>query len=63
MAEIRIGELRSQIEVTDTEALLSPRVLAQIVAAVEQALEKKTRDSQVRQAETRIAKQGEHKWL
>lgn len=54
MPEIRIGELSSQVEVTDTDALLSPRVLARIVAAVEAELEKKAREAEARQSQTRI---------
>lgn len=54
MAEIRIGEMRSEVEVTDTDALLSPRVLARIVAAVERELAEKSRGAEDRLRETRI---------
>ncbi len=58
MAEIRIGELTSQVEVTDTEALLAPRVLARIVEAVEAELMRKARDEAARESETRIGSEG-----
>ncbi len=54
MAEIRIGSLTSKVDVTDTDALLSPRVLARIVAAVEAELERKSREAEARTAQTRI---------
>ena len=58
MAEIRIGNLTSSIEVTDTNALLSPRVLAQIVQAVIEETERRKRDAQSRDALTRIGDGG-----
>lgn len=58
MAEIRIGNLSSAVEVTDSDALLNPRVLARIVAAVERALEEKARVGAAKDAETRIAEVG-----
>jgi len=54
MAEIRIGSLTSQVEVTDTDALLAPRVLARIVAAVEAELMRKAHDAAARDNDTRI---------
>lgn len=61
MAEIRIGELTSQIEVTDTNALLSPQVMARLVDAVAEELERRARDAQDREAQTRIGLQGGRK--
>ncbi|NRB36751.1 MAG: hypothetical protein HRU31_18915 [Rhodobacteraceae bacterium] len=58
MAEIRIGDLTSSIEVTDTDSLLSPRVLAQIVQAVIEETERRERDAQSRDAQTRIGDGG-----
>ncbi len=46
MAEIRIGELKSQVDVTDSDALLSPRILTRIVAMVEAELERKAREAE-----------------
>ena len=58
MAQVRIGELRSQVEVTDTDALLHPMVLARIVAAVEKQMEARERALADRQSETRIGPEG-----
>ncbi|MEL7097505.1 MAG: hypothetical protein AAGM84_01630 [Pseudomonadota bacterium] len=54
MAEVRIGELTSEVQVTDTDALLHPMVLARIVAAVEAQMEAKDRARADKDAETRI---------
>ena len=54
MADIRIGEITTDVTVTDTDALLKPEVLARIVAAVEQAMAEKARVADQRIWETRI---------
>lgn len=54
MADIRIGEITTEVTVTDTDALLKPEVLARIVAAVEQALAEKARAADQRIWETRV---------
>ncbi len=58
MAEIHISEMRSQVEVTDTEALLSPGVLSRIVAAVQEELDRKAREDEARIRQTHIGGQG-----
>lgn len=58
MAEVRIGTLSTQVDVTDENALLSPRVLARIVAAVEEQMTAKARAEESRRADTRIGGQG-----
>lgn len=54
MADIRIGEMTTEVTVTDTDALLRPEMLARIVAAVEQAMAEKSRAADQRIRETRI---------
>ena len=54
MADIRIGEITTEVTVTDADALLRPEVLARIVAAVEQAMAEKARVADQRIWETRI---------
>ena len=54
MAEIRIGEIRTDVTVTDTDALLQPAVMDQIVAAVEKRLAERAQQAAARRAETRI---------
>lgn len=58
MAEIKIGQLRSEVSVTDTDALLHPRVLARITAAVEAQLAEKARTDEARSTQTRIGRKG-----
>lgn len=58
MAEIRIANLQSRVDVTDSNALLSPQVMAKIVAAVKSELEQQSRADQARISETRIGEQG-----
>jgi hypothetical protein len=59
MADVRIGSLNTQVEVTDTDALLNPRVMAQIVAAVEAAMAEKAVREAARKSETRIGREGQ----
>ena len=54
MADIRIGEISTEVTVTDTDALLKPEVLARIVAAVEYAMAEKSRAADQRIRETRV---------
>jgi hypothetical protein len=54
MADIRIGEISTEVTVTDTDALLRPEVLARIVAGVEQAMGEKARAADQRIWETRM---------
>ncbi|NCO86105.1 MAG: hypothetical protein GW886_05700 [Rhodobacterales bacterium] len=58
MTDIRIGQMTTEVEVIDDDALLSPRVMARIVAAVEAALARKADIDAARRAETRIGKGG-----
>ncbi|KGK41982.1 hypothetical protein LH51_10580 [Nitrincola sp. A-D6] len=58
MAEIRIANLQSRVDVTDPDALLSPQVMARIVAVVKAELEQQSRTDQARLSETRIGGQG-----
>lgn len=60
MTDIRIGSMTTEVEVIDEDALLSPQVMARIVAAVEAALARKADIAAARRAETRIgaAEQG-----
>lgn len=54
MADIMIGEIRTEVTVTDTDALLQPAVLERIIAVVEARLADKARAAAARHAETRI---------
>lgn len=54
MAEIRIGEIRTDVTVIDSDALLQPAVMSKIVAAVEQRLADRAQQAAARRAETRI---------
>lgn len=59
MAEIRIGELEAGVDVTDTDALLHPAVMARIVDAVRAQLAREAREDALREAETRITADAE----
>lgn len=54
MGEVIIGQITTDVTVTDTDALLRPEVLARIVAAVEQAMAEKSRAADQRIWETRV---------
>lgn len=59
MADVKIGMMRTAVEVTDTDALLHPQVMAKIVAAVEARIAAKANEDITRAAETRIGKRRE----
>lgn len=54
MDKIRLGNLRTDVTVTDMDSLLHPRAMAQILNMVEAHLEAKARDETQRMAETRV---------
>ncbi len=51
---VEIGEVTSTVRTVDTQALLSPRLLERIVAAVAEALTERERHEQRVRAERRV---------
>jgi hypothetical protein len=54
MADIMIGEIRTEVTVTDTDALLHPAVVEKLVALILTRLADKAQADARRQAETRV---------
>lgn len=54
MMEIHVAEMNSTVRATDTQMMLSPAMLQQIVEAVAAHLQEREAHEQRRQSETRI---------
>jgi hypothetical protein len=54
MADVRINEVSTSVNVTDASALLTPQVLERIVQAVVQRLEAQRRDERLADEDRRL---------